>query len=98
LVVVDAPKVSKLPTVLEVTEDDLVVVRFHGRADDTWDLRSGSAAERFRYRYSKQQLRPWAKKLERLAGEAREVHALMNNCYQDYGVRNAAELRTMLDD
>lgn len=97
LVVVDAPKVSKLPTVLDVTDDDLVVVRFHGRADDTWDARTGTAAERFNYRYSKQQLRPWAKKLERLAGEAREVHALMNNCYQDHGVRNAAELRAMLD-
>ena len=84
---VDAPKASKLPTVLEVTDDDLAVVRFHGRADDTWDVRTGSAAERFNYLYSKQQLRPWAKKLERLAAEAREVHALMNNCYQDYGVR-----------
>ena len=59
---------------------------------------TGSAAERFNYLYSKQQLRPWAKKLERLADQAREVHALMNNCYQDYGVRNAAELRAMLDD
>jgi uncharacterized protein YecE (DUF72 family) len=97
LVVVDAPKASKLPTVLDVTDDDLVVVRFHGRADDTWDARTGTAAERFNYRYSKQQLRPWAKKLERLAGEAREVHALMNNCYQDHGVRNAAELRAMLE-
>jgi uncharacterized protein YecE (DUF72 family) len=73
-------------------------VRFHGRADDTWDTRTGSAAERFKYRYSKQQLRPWANKLESLTDQAREVHALMNNCYQDYGVNNAAELRTMLDD
>ena len=98
LVVVDAPKTSKLPTVLEVTTDELAVVRFHGRADDTWSARTGTAAERFNYLYSKQQLRPWAKKLERLATEAREVHALMNNCYGDHGVRNAAELRHMLDD
>ena len=97
LVVVDAPKSSKLPTVLEVTNDELAVVRFHGRADDTWSARTGTAAERFNYRYSKQQLRPWAKKLERLGNEAREVHALMNNCYRDHGVRNAAELRTMLE-
>jgi uncharacterized protein YecE (DUF72 family) len=97
-VVVDAPKASKLPTVLEVTNDDLAVVRFHGRADDTWDARTGSAAERFNYLYSKQQLRPWAKKLESLAGEAREVHALMNNCYRDHGVNNAADLQAMLDD
>jgi uncharacterized protein YecE (DUF72 family) len=97
LVIVDAPKVSKLPTVLEVTDDDLAVVRFHGRADDTWDARTGSAAERFRYLYSKQQLRPWAKKLTSLTDEAREVHALMNNCYRDHGVRNAADLRAMLE-
>jgi uncharacterized protein YecE (DUF72 family) len=97
LVIVDAPKASKLPTVLEVTDDQLAVVRFHGRADDTWDVRTGSAAERFNYRYSKQQLRPWAKKLERLGSEARTVHALMNNCYRDHGVDNAAELRAMLD-
>ena len=97
LVVVDAPKASKLPTILEVTNDALAVVRFHGRADDTWNARTGSAAERFRYLYSKQQLRPWAKKLESLGTRAREVHALMNNCYRDHGVRNAAELRAMLD-
>jgi uncharacterized protein YecE (DUF72 family) len=98
LVVVDAPKASKLPTVLATTTDDLAVVRFHGRADDTWNVRTGSAAERFRYLYSKRQLRPWVAKLEELASEAREVHALMNNCYQDYGVRNAAELQAMLAD
>jgi uncharacterized protein YecE (DUF72 family) len=98
LVVVDAPKASKLPMVLEVTNDDLAVVRFHGRADDTWDARTGTAAERFNYLYSKQQLRPWAKKLESLTDHAREVHALMNNCYRDHGVNNAAELRAMLDD
>jgi uncharacterized protein YecE (DUF72 family) len=97
LVIVDAPKVSKLPTVLEVTDDNLAVVRFHGRADDTWSARTSTAAERFNYRYSKQQLRPWAKKLESLAEQTREVHALMNNCYRDHGVNNAAELRAMLD-
>jgi len=96
LVIVDAPKTSKLPTVLEVTTGDLAVVRFHGRADDTWSARTATAAERFNYLYSKQQLRPWAKKLERLATEAHEVHALMNNCYRDHAVRNAAELRQML--
>jgi uncharacterized protein YecE (DUF72 family) len=96
LVIVDAPKVSKLPTVLEVTNDDLAVVRFHGRADDAWSARTQTAAERFNYLYSKQQLRPWAKKLETLADDAREVHALMNNCYRDHGVRNAADLEEML--
>jgi uncharacterized protein YecE (DUF72 family) len=95
-VVVDAPKASELPRVVAATTD-LAVVRFHGRADDTWKSGAATAAERFRYLYDKRQLRPWAKRLDELAGEAREVHALMNNCYQDFGVRNADDLNDLMD-
>jgi uncharacterized protein YecE (DUF72 family) len=95
LVIVDAPKASRLPRVMATTAD-LAVVRFHGRADDTWAKRTDSAAERFQYLYSKRQLRAWAPRLEQLAEEVNEVHALMNNCYRDYGVRNAAELQAIL--
>ncbi len=59
LVVVDAPAASKLPTVVEVTTRDLAVVRFHGRNDETWKKAGTTAAERFRYLYSKPQLRAW---------------------------------------
>jgi uncharacterized protein YecE (DUF72 family) len=97
LVVVDAPPVSGLPTVAEVTTEALAVVRFHGRANDTWDARTGSAAERFRYLYSQDELERWVPTLRELAGQAASVHALMNNCYRDYGVRNAADLQAMLD-
>jgi len=95
LVNVDAPKVSKLPR-LAVATADLAVVRLHGRADDTWRARTTSAAERFRYLYEKQELRPWVDRVHTLAEEAREVHVLFNNCYQDYGVRNAEEMTEML--
>jgi uncharacterized protein YecE (DUF72 family) len=89
--------VSKLPTVVATTTDDLAVVRFHGRADATWNARTGSAAERFRYLYDEPELRSWVPKLHELAGAAEHVHALMNNCYRDYGVRNAAQLRDLLE-
>jgi uncharacterized protein YecE (DUF72 family) len=96
LVVLDAPRVSKLRTVLETTTDALAVVRFHGRADDRWDDRSGSAAERFRYLYDRRQLRTWVPRLDELAAQVQELHVLMNNCYQDYGVRNAADFQQLL--
>jgi uncharacterized protein YecE (DUF72 family) len=96
LVVVDAPRVSRLPAVLDVTDPDLSVVRFHGRNDETWKKPGTTAAERFEYLYSRPQLRAWVPKLESLAENARVVHALMNNCYRDYGVRNAADLKGML--
>lgn len=98
LVVVDAPKASRLATVLEVTDPDLAVVRFHGRAEETWSARNTSAAERFRYLYEPAELRDWVPRIRELAGSARRVHALMNNCYQDYGVRNARQLQELLAD
>jgi uncharacterized protein YecE (DUF72 family) len=98
LVVVDAPSVSKLATVVEVTTPGLAVVRFHGRSDETWKKPNTSAAERFKYLYSTRQLRAWVPGLESLADRAERVHALMNNCYQDYGVRNAAELAALLSE
>jgi uncharacterized protein YecE (DUF72 family) len=98
LVVLDAPRASKLRTVLEVTNERLAVVRFHGRDSERWDAKSSSAAERFRYLYDRRQLTTWVPKVQELAGQAKEVHVLMNNCYQDYGVRNAAELQQLLLD
>jgi uncharacterized protein YecE (DUF72 family) len=96
LVVVDAPRVSRLPTVLDVTDPGLAVVRFHGRNDETWKKPGTTAAERFEYLYSRSQLRAWVPRIESLTEKARVVHALMNNCYQDYGVHNAAQLKSLL--
>jgi uncharacterized protein YecE (DUF72 family) len=95
-VCVDAPEISGLPRLFAVTNPDLLVVRFHGRSEATWKGNAGSAAERFRYLYSDSELRDLAEPLAELAGEAKESHLLMNNCYRDYGVRNAAQLRDLL--
>jgi uncharacterized protein YecE (DUF72 family) len=53
-------------------------------------------SERFRYRYDEDELREWVPKVEHLADGAREVHALMNNCYQDYATTNAQQLMDLL--
>jgi uncharacterized protein YecE (DUF72 family) len=75
---------------------EVAVVRLHGRSDDTWKGGAATAAERFRYLYDKRELRPWIRRVEHLAAQAREVHVLMNNCYQDFGVRNAADMNDLL--
>jgi uncharacterized protein YecE (DUF72 family) len=95
-VCVDAPRVSGLPRLFAVTNPELFVVRFHGRADDTWSSGAPTAAERFRYLYSRPELEELAQPIREQAHEARESHLLMNNCYRDYSVRNAAELRELL--
>jgi uncharacterized protein YecE (DUF72 family) len=96
LVVVDAPSASGLPTVPEATTSDLAVIRFHGRNDETWNKTGTTAAERFQYLYSTAELRGLVPTIDSLGEQASTVHALMNNCYQDYGVRNAADLAALL--
>jgi uncharacterized protein YecE (DUF72 family) len=95
-VCVDAPAVSELPRVLAVTNQELMVMRFHGRSDSTWKGEHRSAAERFRYLYSTAELEELVQPVAEIAVQAREAHLLMNNCYRDYAVRNAAELRDQL--
>jgi uncharacterized protein YecE (DUF72 family) len=95
-VCVDAPPVSELPRLFELTTPELFVMRLHGRASDTWKGRARTAAERFRYLYSEEELEEIANALAPVTGSARELHLLMNNCYRDYGVQNAGQLRELL--
>jgi len=99
LVCVDGPQgfTSSVPPVLEATAD-LAVVRFHGHNTDTWEKRGISAAERFEYLYSTDELRTWSEAVRPLMDSARETHLVFNNCYRDYGVRNAKELADLLGE
>jgi uncharacterized protein YecE (DUF72 family) len=87
---------SSMPPVVAVTSD-LAVVRFHGRNTATWeDPEITTAAERFRYRYTTEELREWVPRIREMAASAREVHVLMNNCYRDDAAVNGAELAELL--
>ena len=87
---------SSMPPVVAVTSD-LAVVRFHGRNTATWeDPEITTAAERFRYRYTKRELEEWVPRIQEMAASAREVHVLMNNCWRDDATVNAAELAGLL--
>jgi uncharacterized protein YecE (DUF72 family) len=80
-VVVDAPKTEArnlVPTVVAATSP-LAYVRMHGRNADTWNVRGGSASDRFDYLYSEDELREWAGPLRELAESADDVYVLFNN-------------------
>lgn len=89
---------SSMPPLTLVTTSELAVVRFHGRNTRTWKQRGITAAQRFEYLYSEEELREWVPQVRELAGRARRTHVLFNNCYRDYGVRNAAQMSLMLAD
>ncbi len=98
-VCVDEPQglPSSVPPVTAATAD-LAVVRFHGRNAETWRKANITAAERFRYLYDEDELREWVGPIRQLDGRARETHVLMNNCYRDFGVRNARDLARLLGE
>src|ERR671914_1712189 len=81
LVVVDAPKVDAKnvpPTLLALTSPTLYV-RMHGRNASTWNVRGGSAAERFDYLYSEEELQEFLPPLLELAEKAENAYVLFNN-------------------
>jgi uncharacterized protein YecE (DUF72 family) len=109
-VIVDAPRIegakNVVPTVVALTSP-MAYVRFHGRNAATWNKRGGSAAERFDYLYSSEELREWVEPLRELAGRAQQVFAFFNNnATSDDGrggriaqaAANAAELRRLLQE
>ena len=97
-VVVDEPQgfTTSVPPVTAATSPELAMVRFHGHNAETWEKRGITAAERFRYLYSEDELRQWVEPARELAAKSKQLHVLMNNCYEDYGVRNAAQLADLL--
>ena len=80
-VIVDAPKTEAknlVPTVLALTSP-LLYVRFHGRNAATWNIRGRSAAERFDYLYSDDELAEWADAARELAAPTQQAFAFFNN-------------------
>ncbi len=110
-VTVDAPRSETarnlVPTVVAATTP-LAYVRFHGRNLGTWNKRGGSAAERFDYLYSDDELGEWTGPLRELAGQAEQVFAFFNNNASSedpenplrrvsQAATNARQLRRLLD-
>jgi uncharacterized protein YecE (DUF72 family) len=81
-VIVDAPRIegakNLVPTVLALTSPT-AYIRFHGRNADTWNKRGGSAAERFDYLYSEEELAEWVGPLRELSEQAEQAYAFFNN-------------------
>ena len=73
-------------------------VRFHGRNEKTWNIKSEKSSDRFNWMYAPEELEEWVEKLGRLSGEAEEVYAMFNNNRDDFAPRSAMLLRGLLDE
>ena len=97
-VVVDEPQGFKtsVPPIVAATSPALAMIRFHGHNAENWEKPGISPAERFRYLYSEEELEKWVEPAKELAGRSERLHILMNNCYEDYGVRNAGQIADLI--
>jgi len=73
-------------------------VRLHGRRYDTWftDDPDVSPHERYNYLYSREELVPWAARIQKVSKQAGTVFVIANNHYQGKGVVNALQLINIL--
>ena len=69
---------------------DVAYIRLHGRNRKSWFARGVRTVEKYRYLYPDKELLPWAARVENVAQRAQQTFVLFNNCYADYGVKNAA--------
>ena len=97
---VDAPQIpggNVMPPVTAATAP-LGYVRFHGRNAATWNMRTESAADRFDYLYTPDELATWREPIDNLAHETERTWVMFNNCRYDYAPRNAREMAEILGD
>ena len=100
-VVVDEPQgiPNTIPSVWQVTNPELAVVRLHGRNHGTWNRKGLQASsQRFDYDYGEPELAEIAGNVAALAPQAGTTHVLFNNNYQDQGQRGAAALTELLQN
>jgi uncharacterized protein YecE (DUF72 family) len=97
-VAVDEPQgfKSSVPPVIFPTNDELAVLRFHGRNKENWEKKDIPPSERFRYLYDEDELADWTPKIAAIAKHAKQTHVLYNNCYSNYGTTNAREAARLL--
>jgi uncharacterized protein YecE (DUF72 family) len=99
---VDEPQVdikSSVPPIVAATTKDMAVLRLHGRKSETWDVPGISVDERFDYDYSKDELKDEiAPRVKMLSDLADEVFVMFNNVHHAYGVTDARNLISILNE
>jgi uncharacterized protein YecE (DUF72 family) len=82
---------------LELPDNDLLYVRFHGRnAAQWWDHEQ--AEDRYNYYYSAQELAPIADQVRQAQQARKKAYLLLNNHFSAQAVANATTLKKMLDE
>jgi uncharacterized protein YecE (DUF72 family) len=90
---------GSVPTVLQPTTKDQVLIRFHGRNVYGWQKRNAEnwREVRYLYRYNQQELEEWKVHIEKLAVSCKDVYLLFNNNSGGDAADNAKEMMNLLN-
>ena len=92
---VDQPRFANLVPPVAVATSAIGYVRFHGRNAAKW-WRHEHAWERYDYTYARDELVPWAPKIQRLAETTRVTFVYANNHWVGQAIDTARQLRLLL--
>lgn len=94
---VDEPQIGSgtVPPVYGITNQDIAVIRFHGRNSARW-YDFSEHGRRFDWDYTAEELAPWIPRIQRAAEEVERVHVFFNTNVEGQGPRNAALLMGLL--
>ena len=95
---IDQPLIGKSLVPSAEATSPVGYVRLHGRRYDTWfsDDEAVPSHERYNYLYTVEELKPWAKRVERVAERSQEVFVITNNHYEGKAAVSALQLVNLL--
>ncbi|OOR23407.1 DUF72 domain-containing protein [Bacillus wiedmannii] len=89
--------IGSVPLVLEATNSDMALIRFHGRNVHGWlDKGENWRAVRCLYRYNNKELEEWVERLEQLKKKTKDIYVLFNNNSGGDAADNAKQLMKMM--
>jgi uncharacterized protein YecE (DUF72 family) len=95
---IDAPEDNSIMSSFIEATGNQVYLRLHGKNRENWYKRNITAAERFKYLYSERELQSLATDLRDLEKQGvSRAYAIFNNCYQNFGIMNAATMKSILE-
>jgi uncharacterized protein YecE (DUF72 family) len=95
---IDAPEDNSIMSSFIEATGNQVYLRLHGKNRENWYKRNITAAERFKYLYSERELQSLATDLRDLEKKGvGRAYAIFNNCYQNFGIMNAATMKSILE-
>jgi uncharacterized protein YecE (DUF72 family) len=96
-VMVDLPDLPRLMPAVQAVTGEWSVVRFHGRNRAGWARPGASTEQRYDYRYSVDELRPWAQAVKQAAARAGRLFAMFNNHAHGNMAKDARTFQDLLE-